>query len=66
MHAHDHKRKLRNLKKAVKRKGNKHRRNELKRQLRNDPEEAHRAEEDVGGNKSRNMNAMDRPVDGSD
>jgi hypothetical protein len=66
MYANDDKRKLRNLKKAVKRKGNKHRRNELKRQLRNDPEDAHLAEEDLGSSKSRDMNAMDRPVDGSD
>lgn len=66
MPAHDDKRKLRELKRAVKRRGNKHRRNTLKRQLQQDPEEAHLAEEDLGGKESKAMNAMDRPVDGSD
>ncbi|MCI0682369.1 MAG: hypothetical protein L0Y71_09710 [Gemmataceae bacterium] len=62
----DDKRKLRILKKAVKRAGNKHRRHSLKRQLQENPDEAHLAEEDLGGNASRNMNALDRPVDGTD
>lgn len=66
MNARDDKRKLRELKRAVKRKGNKHRRHSLKRQLRRDPEEAHLAGEDLGGSESRSMNAMDRPVDGAD
>ena len=66
MHGNDDKRKLRQLKKAIKRKGNKHRRNVLKRQLRQDPDDAHLAEEDLGGSQSHNLNAMDRPVDGSD
>jgi len=62
----DDKRRLRNLKKAVKRAGNKHRRQALKQQLQRHPDEAHRDEEDLGGKSSRPMNAMDRPVDGSD
>jgi hypothetical protein len=66
MYGNDDKRKLRNLKKALKRKGNKHRRNTLKRQLRQDPQEAHLAEEDLGGSQFRDMNRLDRPVDGSD
>lgn len=60
----DDKRQLRNLKRTVKRSGNKHRRNALKRQLREKPEEAHNAEEDFGGSESKNMNALDRPLDG--
>lgn len=64
MTSRDEKRKLRSLKRTVKRSGNKHRRNALKRQLRENPEEAHRAEEDFGGSESRNMNALDRPPDG--
>ena len=62
----DDKRKLRELKKAVKRKGKKHRRYALKRQLQQDPQEAHLAEEDLGGSESRNMNRLNRPVDGSE
>ena len=59
---HDDKRQLRELKRAVKRSGNKHRRNALKRQLQQDPEAAHVADEDFGGRESRNMNGLDRPV----
>jgi hypothetical protein len=59
----DDKRKLRNLKRAVKRDGNKHRRNTLKRQLRESPAEAHLAEEDFGRSESSSMNGLDRPVD---
>ena len=62
----DDKRKLRELKRAIKRDGNKHRRNALKRQLQQDPAEAHFAEEDLGGSKSQAMNGLDRPVDGTD
>ncbi|MBI3409460.1 MAG: hypothetical protein HY040_14050 [Planctomycetes bacterium] len=60
----DDKRKLRELKRAVKRGGNKHRRNALKRQLRDSPEEAHRAEADFGRNVSKDLNAIDRPPSG--
>jgi len=63
---HDDKRQLRTLKRAIKRAGNKHRRQSLKQQLRHNPDEAHHAEEDLGGNRSDTLNAMDRPVDGTD
>jgi hypothetical protein len=62
----DNKRELRRLKKAIKRAGNKHRRQSLKQQLRENPAEAHFADEDLGGRQSRHLNALDRPVDGSD
>ncbi|HEV3237686.1 MAG TPA: hypothetical protein VGZ25_11900 [Gemmataceae bacterium] len=58
----DDKRKLRILKRTVKRDGNKHRRNALKRQMEKNPEEAHLAEEDLGGSESKGLNALDRPV----
>ena len=61
----DDKRLIRELKRVIKRDGNKHRRAELKRQLRDNPEEAHRAEEDLGGRESKALNGMDRPVDGA-
>ena len=66
MSGNDDKRKMRELKKAVKRSGNKHRRNSLKRQLQQNPEEAHLAKEDLGGSESQDFNGLDRPVDGSD
>lgn len=66
MSAQDDKRQIRNLKRAIKRRGNKHRRHELKDQLREAPDEAHLAEEDLGGRESRRLNGLDRPVDGSD
>jgi hypothetical protein len=59
---HDDKRQMRALKRAVKRAGNKHRRQELKRQLRDNPEDAHLAEEDLGGCESSTLNGLDRPV----
>jgi hypothetical protein len=62
----DDKRKLRNRKRTVKRDGNKHRRNALKRQLQQSPEEAHLAAEDFGGSASRSLNGLDRPVDGGE
>jgi hypothetical protein len=62
---HDDKRQMRTLKRAIKRAGNKHRRASLKQQLRRNPDDAHLAEEDLGGNRSETLNAMDRPVDGS-
>ncbi len=62
----DDKRMLRELKRTVKRAGNRHRRNALKRQLQRSPDEAHLAKEDLGGNTSSNLNGMDRAVDGSD
>jgi len=61
MRRNDDKRKLRELKRAVKRSGNKHRRNAFKRQLRASPNEAHLAEEDFGRNTSKELNTLDRP-----
>lgn len=57
------KRKLRELKRAVKRRGTKHRRAELKRSLRENPEEAAHVEEDFGRHCSANYNGLDRPVE---
>jgi hypothetical protein len=54
------KRKMRELKRAVKKRGNKHRRSELKRQLASNPEEASEAEEDFGRHSSANFNGMDK------
>ena len=65
MSRQDDKRQLRELKRLIKRGGNKHRRHEFKRQLREDPETAHEAEEDFGGRESRDLNGLDRPVDGT-
>jgi len=62
----DDKRLLRNIKRSVKRAGNKHRRRELKANLREHPEEAHWAEEDLGGQSSQHFNALLRPVDGKE
>jgi hypothetical protein len=53
------KRKLRQLKKAIKRSGNKSRRQSLKRELAENPEEAHRSEYDFGRDSSTGLNAMD-------
>jgi hypothetical protein len=54
------KRKLRQLKKAIKRAGNKSRRQSLKRDLADNPEEAHRSEHDFGRDSSTGLNALDR------
>ena len=52
------------LKRVIKRDGTKHRRNQLKRQLRANPDEAHEAEEDFGRSVSRLLNGLDgRPED---
>lgn len=59
----DDKRQLRILKRVIKRRGGKHRRSTLKRQLQDNPEEAHLAEENFGRNVSKNLNALDRPLD---
>jgi hypothetical protein len=56
------KRKLRELKRAVKRRGSKHRRAELKKVLRENPEEAAFAEETYGRHSSEAYNGLDRPV----
>ncbi len=56
------KRKLRELKRAVKHRGNKHRRAELKKSLRVNPEEAAFDEESFGRHSSVVYNGLDRPV----
>jgi hypothetical protein len=69
------KRKLRQHKRAVKRAGNKHRRQQLKRDLAENPEEAAHSEEDLGRDRSADFNGIDNdstrrkkgepPADGS-
>ena len=54
------KQKLRQIKRDVKRAGNKHRRQMLKRSLRDDPEEAHRVVPSVGRYRSTEFNGFDR------
>jgi hypothetical protein len=54
------KRFLRKLKRDVKRAGNKRRRQFLKRQLAENPDEAPFAEFEFGGESSANLNALDR------
>ncbi len=54
------KRRLRKLKRDVKHAGNKHRRQQLKRDLREKPDEAHRSEERFGRNQSSGFNGMDQ------
>lgn len=53
------KRQLRQLKRAKKRAGNKHRRQQLKDQLRVNPEAAHEGEVDFGRHASEGMNGLD-------
>lgn len=54
------KRKLREEKRAVKKRGNKHRRQQLKRELAENPEEAAHSEEDLGRYRSAELNGIDR------
>jgi len=54
------KRRHRQLKRELKRAGSKHRRRDLKEQLRAQPEEAHWHEEDLGGCQTAPLNAYDR------
>ena len=54
------KRKMREVKRAVKKRGNKHRRQELKKTLAENPEEAAHAEENLGRFRSDTLNGMDR------
>jgi hypothetical protein len=54
------KRKMREVKRAVKKRGNKHRRQELKKSLAENPEEAAHAEENLGRFRSDALNGMDR------
>jgi len=53
------KRRLRQLKRDIKRAGKKKRRGQLKRDLRENPAEAHWSEETVGRNSSRFLNRLD-------
>ena len=54
------KRTMREVKRAVKKRGNKHRRQELKKSLAENPEEAAHAEENLGRFRSDALNGMDR------
>ncbi|MBN9520319.1 hypothetical protein J0H58_17610 [bacterium] len=54
------KKRLRDLKRAVKKRGNKHRRQELKKTLSENPEDAAHAEENLGRFRSDALNGMDR------
>ena len=53
------KRKMRELKRALKKRGNKHRRQQLKRTLAENPEAAAAAEEDLGKHRSDRLNRLD-------
>ena len=53
------KRMLRELKRALKKRGNKHRRAELKKNLAANPDEAAHAEEDLGRHRSDTLNKLD-------
>jgi hypothetical protein len=53
------KRKLRELKRVLKKRGTKHRRQELKKNLAENPEEAHEAEENLGRSRSDTLNGLD-------
>ena len=53
------KRRMRDLKRAIKKRGNKRRRAELKRNLADNPEEAAQAEEDLGKHRSDQLNRLD-------
>ena len=62
----DDKRRQRELKREVKKAGNRKRRRHLDRQLARDPENAHEAEFDYGRDSSAGLNGLDRPRDGRD
>jgi hypothetical protein len=53
------KRRMRQLKRAIKRAGNKRRRQQLKRDLAENPDESHHAEADFGRDSSSGLNGMD-------
>jgi hypothetical protein len=53
------KRKMRELKRTLKKRGNKHRRQQLKKTLTDNPEEAAHAEEDLGRHRSDTLNKLD-------
>ena len=52
--------KIRELKRALKKRGNKHRRQQLKRELSENPEEAAHSEEDLGRHRSAEYNGIDQ------
>jgi hypothetical protein len=54
------KRKLRKLKRDLKRAGSKHRRRDLKRQLAQEPDQAHHDAENLGRYRSVGLNGLDR------
>ncbi len=54
------KRELREQKREVKKKGNRHRRQQLKRTLRETPDDAHLARPTVGRHRSADLNGLDR------
>jgi hypothetical protein len=54
------KRKLREIKRALKKRGNKHRRQQLKRDLAENPEEAAHSEENLGRHRSDELNGLDQ------
>ncbi len=54
------KRRMRELKRAVKKRGNKHRRRQLKRDLAENPDEAAHSEEKLGRYRSEAYNGRDR------
>ena len=56
----DKKRELRKLKRDIKQAGNKKRRGRLKRDLRENPEEAHHSEERFGPYSSKGLNGLDQ------
>ncbi len=60
MTQNDRKRELRELKRAIKRAGNRKRRQTLKRDLRDNPEEAAHTEFEFGRDSSTGLNGMDR------
>ena len=53
------KRETRKLKRDIKRAGSKHRRRQLKRDLADNPEEAHQSDESFGRNQSSGLNGLD-------
>jgi hypothetical protein len=53
------KRELRKLKRDIKRAGSKHRRRQLKRDLTDNPDEAHQSAESLGRNRSSGFNGLD-------
>jgi hypothetical protein len=55
----ERKREVRKLKREVKRAGSKHRRRDLKKQLEENPKEAHHAEENLGRHRSAAIGRID-------